>query len=567
MIDSIGRYFSINGPGRAAVAPARAVMLILCAISALAAPVAGKAAGPGAASPDRRVALVIGNGAYENATRLPNPAKDADLVSHALKSIGFEVVEVTDASQVQFLEALRTFARRADGADIALVYYAGHGAEVDGQNWLIPTDAVLKSDHDLGLEAISQELVFKALAPAKTRIAVFDSARNNPWSRSRGLVLSGASNSETSNPPGFLILYATRAGEVAMDGGGANSPLAIAFARRVTQPGVEILVAFRGVQEDVFKATEGMQMPTIYDDGAGADIYLAGRPTLVAPPLAVVTGSVTPRLDDQPRLALVIGVSDYNLDGKITPNATQPGFLRDLRNGRGDAQDVGKALERLNFKVTMVLDAPLSEMTGRLATWGQQVREAGPDALVVIYFSGHAIQVNGRNYLIPAGAKLPAQDLHDMSPEDAELQLRGIALPLEEFYNRLRPPNPRGGNVVILDSCRDNPWDAAPSSRSTANSRGVVGMADERPAMRRTLVAYATEPGHVADDGEGLHSPFTQALLDRIELPDLPVRELFDEVSDAVDRQTLGHQIPNSDSSSMSHLCIGPCRASLAASN
>lgn len=228
----------------------------------------------------RRVALVIGNSAYATQGTLANPGPDSRLVADALRRVGFTVVPVSNAGKQAMERSLRDFSRQADGAEVALVYYAGHGLEANGVNWLLPVDAALADERDLSFEAISLDTVLATVERARgLRMVVLDACRNNPFTRSmrRGTsstrsVTRGLADVEVT---GTLVLYAARGGTVAQDGApGGNSPFAAAFARRVPEPGVDIRLLVSKVRDDVLAATDRAQEPFSYGSLPGVEMAL-----------------------------------------------------------------------------------------------------------------------------------------------------------------------------------------------------------------------------------------------------------------------------------------------------
>ncbi|WP_413988713.1 caspase family protein [Labrys okinawensis] len=235
---------------------------------------------PGAmASPGRRVALVIGNSAYQAVARLPNPAQDADLVGAALRQAGVQDVTIAhDLDRSAMVAALRGFADKADGADWAIIYYAGHGIEVDGTNYMIPVDARLAGDRDVPDEAVSLDRLLSAIQGArKLRLVVLDACRNNPFvvqmklASARRAIDRGLSRIEPANAT--LVAYAAKEGTTALDGNGADSPFALAFAKRVVEPGLEINKIFRFVRQDVMDETDNQQEPFVYGSLPPQDFY------------------------------------------------------------------------------------------------------------------------------------------------------------------------------------------------------------------------------------------------------------------------------------------------------
>ena len=245
------------------------------------APPAGKL--PGSAAPAsaavRKVALIVGNGAYRNVQKLDNPPRDARLIADTLRGLGFQTVTLApDLSRDQFFTALRDFGRDAEKADWAVVYYAGHGMEIGGINYLIPTDARLAADRDAESQAVALEQVIAAVSGArKLRLVMLDACRDNPFEKNMQhtiamkLVSKGLSNIEPE--AGFMVVYAAKHGETALDGDAENSPFAIALAREIKVPKVEVRRLFDIVRDDVWKATNRQQQPFTYGSLPGREDF------------------------------------------------------------------------------------------------------------------------------------------------------------------------------------------------------------------------------------------------------------------------------------------------------
>jgi Caspase domain len=241
---------------------------------------------------DKRVALVIGNADYVNAAKLPNPANDAVAVSAMLESAGFTVEIHTDLPNSEMRRVIRNFSDQAQHADIAVVYYAGHGLEVDGTNFLVPTDAKLQRDIDVEDEAVALDRVLKMIEPARTlRLVILDACRDNPFVRTmtrttmtrsigRGLARIEPVMSNT------LVAYAARAGSTAADGDRANSPFTAALLKNVPVPGVDLRIAFGNVRDDVLKVTNHQQEPFVYGSLGGGVIALVPGPSGVTEQIA-----------------------------------------------------------------------------------------------------------------------------------------------------------------------------------------------------------------------------------------------------------------------------------------
>jgi hypothetical protein len=239
---------------------------------------AGAAAPPEAPAPRLRArALVIGNGAYASFGALPNPRNDAQAIAGLLRSLKIDTELVLDADRDAFAKALSDFAGRSASDDVNIVYYAGHGVQVDGVNYLVPTNfrAEGVSAAAIKLNTISLNTLLDAL-PARTRIVFLDACRDNPLSRSLLAVRGGGSGlapvSVTTS--GTLIAYATRDGATAEDGKGKHSPYAAALLEHLGRP-QDIAVVLRHVRESVMKATANRQEPWEYGSLVGDQLVLA----------------------------------------------------------------------------------------------------------------------------------------------------------------------------------------------------------------------------------------------------------------------------------------------------
>lgn len=246
----------------------------------------------------RKVALVIGNSDYANTSRLANPVNDIKLIAASARQAGFDDVTIAaDLSVNDFQKTMRDFRGKADGAEVAMVYYAGHGIEAQGKNWLIPTDAQLKSDLDLPYEAINLERLMEAVSGAQIRMVVLDSCRNNPFGRSwrsgTRAVATGLAGVEADD---VLVIFAAAPGQVAADGTGANSPFATSLAKRLPQPDLPVQLLGGTIRDDVLKATGGSQRPFVSASITGTPVYLVPRaaaPTPAAAPASTASGDRT----------------------------------------------------------------------------------------------------------------------------------------------------------------------------------------------------------------------------------------------------------------------------------
>src|SRR5215475_2199469 len=237
--------------------------------------------GQAATAKETRVALVIGNGAYKYAGALTNPPNDARAIGTMIGRMGFDSTELTfDRDHDAFREELRKFAEKARNADLALVYFAGHGMEIAGVNYLLPTDVRLTHEGDVDKEAIPLDEVLHAVQSAhKLRVVILDACRNNPFAdrmirrdgTSRG-VSSGLAAIDSTGE--VLVAFAAKHGTTASDGGNGNSPYAEALLRHLPTPGLDIRIMFGHVRDQVLKATDQAQEPYIYGSVGGQQIYL-----------------------------------------------------------------------------------------------------------------------------------------------------------------------------------------------------------------------------------------------------------------------------------------------------
>lgn len=273
-----------------------------------------------AGAAEKRVALVIGISKYQAVPELPNPNHDAEAVAKLLKGAGFDVVSSErDLGLADMRRAIRQFSEVARDADIAVVYFAGHGIEVDGVNYLVPSDAKLLSDYDVDDETLSLDRVLRALDTAKQlKLVILDACRANPFtskmkranaSRSigRGLARVEPTMSDT------LVAFAAKAGAVASDGDGANSPFAAALVKYIALPGLDLRLAFGRVRDDVLAATRNRQEPFVYGSLGGKTIALVPQ--------------ASPAQDD------TLARRDYELAAQIGTKQAWDSFLQSHSTG------------------------------------------------------------------------------------------------------------------------------------------------------------------------------------------------------------------------------------------
>jgi uncharacterized caspase-like protein len=279
---------------------------------------------------EKRVALVLGNSAYQNVPPLSNPINDGGLMAATFKQAGFDLVESRyDLTALETRRVLRDFADRSRDADIAVVYYAGHGMEVDGTNYLIPVDARLERDTDVYDEAFSLDRILVAVEPAKQlRLVILDACRDNPFAKimkhsmasrsiGRGLARVEPTNTNT------LIAYSARAGSTAQDGDGKNSPFTTALSQHLTTPGLDIRKAFGFVRDDVLRSTGNRQEPFVYGSLGGNDVPLVPAGAVATPP-AATPQAANPQADMR---------RDYELALQVGNKAAMSAFLAQHPDG------------------------------------------------------------------------------------------------------------------------------------------------------------------------------------------------------------------------------------------
>src|ERR1700752_170176 len=247
-----------------------------------------------AAKADKRVAFVVGNGAYKNVAQLPNPPIDAKAIAGVLRNVGFEVVEGTNLSRDKMTEKLLDFGKKTEGADVAIFFYAGHGIAVNGTNYLLPVDADLRSEMDVKLgAAINVDTTLEqTMGDAKVKLVCLDACRDNPFAaKIRSAKATRSVNVQTGlaemkSGQGTLLAFATGPGQTALDGeAGTNSPFTRALLANIAQPGVEIQQAMTKVRAQVNEETSKGQLPWGHTNLIGS-VYLNGAPANNTPTAA-----------------------------------------------------------------------------------------------------------------------------------------------------------------------------------------------------------------------------------------------------------------------------------------
>ena len=474
------------------------------------------------AEPETRVALVIGNSAYVHADPLPNPANDAADVSAALERLGFEVTRVNDADRAGLTTALRNFSRRSASASVALVFYAGHGVEVDGTNYLIPVDANLEWDSDVQFEAVPLDFVVSATeGVGRLRMVILDACRNNPFdvkarNATRG-VRVGRGLAEL-DPPGrnILVAYATAAGAVADDGDGRNSPFTNALLQHLEEPDVEVHMMFRRVTDTVLAKTGQQQQPYLYASLSADPYYLSVGEAETAT-VAIVDGAAQ-RLSNVLGRSLSATVLDENrwTDLHYAAALNLPTLVAPLvdQGAAVDAQLIsdGARLGEGLARALRELDGPrVNRMTRDGATpLHVAARVGGADVLEELLARGGSLgtrdsagrtplhdaaaanAVEAIELLLAAGADLRVRDNAGNTPLHSAATVNAIGAMQELLGGGADALALNDSGDTALELLRSNPGGEGASSNSFASSGARPAATASRTAIDNTAAVPAT---------------------------------------------------------------------------
>jgi uncharacterized caspase-like protein len=552
------------------------LMVLLSAVSTV----------PSSAASDR-YALVIGNAKYPDADApLKEPVNDAREVAEELKRDGFNVDLGENLTGNNMRRAFDAFYGKLRPGSVALIFFSGFGLQSNRQSYMIPVDAQLWTEQDIRREGFSLETVLGEINSrgAGVKIALIDASRHNPYERRFRSFSAGLA--PTIAPNGTLAMYSAALSSTVSDSGGDHSLFVQELLRQIRVPDLMAEEALNRVRVGVTRASHGDQVPWVssslvedfsFAPGDGrspapppvmtpgalppsAALALPTPVASLAPPPAVVTPLKTPAPASavsanaaapanthvptastpplQPpvaigrRVALILGNSSY----KSMPS---------LQNPRNDAVDVESALKTLGFETVMATDLDLDGMGKAIGRFSRLVRGAD---VAIVYYSGHGMQFNGKNYLLPIDASLE-------SAADVD---RYHVVPVDDLIQVLGGANAGGLQLVVLDACRNNPVErdfknkvaSAPgANRDAASTRGFARI-DARNGL---IITYATAPNDVAADGTGRNSPFTQAFLKDVAIPDLDVRQMLFRVQSDVYQSSGSKQLPE-----ISSLYVGP---------
>ena len=253
------------------------------------------AAIPAQATPERRVALVIGNAAYKDAP-LDNPVNDARDMAEVLRRTGFEVIELINGTQKEMNRAIAKFGDRLRSDSVALFYYAGHGVQVRGKNYLVPIDAQISNETSVRVESVDVDGVLDQLASSELNVVILDACRNNPFER-KFRAMGGGGLAQMDAPKGSLIAYATAPGKTAADGDGRNGLFTGELLKQMQRPGLTIEQVFKNVRREVARATRDNQIPWESSSLTGDFYFLPGARTSA---VQVVSATPAPDVTSRP---------------------------------------------------------------------------------------------------------------------------------------------------------------------------------------------------------------------------------------------------------------------------
>jgi len=296
-----------------------------------------------------RLALVVGNAKYEAVPALDNPSNDAADLAQALRAIGFEVIEQRDATRETMAKAVRDFSERLRGADVALFFYAGHGLQMNGENYLLPVDARIENAADVRFNTINLSDIQQEMEGSRrANIIILDACRNNPFAEKlsrggRGVTTRGLGRVDASGE-GSLIVYSTQPNNVALDGAGRNSPFTAALIKHVGTPGLEVRQMISKVRGDVLQSTDHRQTPWDSSSLVG-DVFLAGPPT------------VAPATDTPPAPAIA---SNVVAPGPIQPARATPPNDAAAPDRAAAIPDIVRECDRLTAPQDLAGDTPVA---------------------------------------------------------------------------------------------------------------------------------------------------------------------------------------------------------------
>ena len=378
---------------------------------------------PSSASAEKRVALVVGNSAYQNVSPLPNPRNDALLMADTLKRLGFTLVgggAQVDLDKARFDTAVQSFGSQLIGADVALFYYAGHGLQVRGTNYLVPITANPVRETDVDFQMVDVALVLRQMdgAGTKLNLVVLDACRNNPFG-GRGLRSADGGLAQIRAPEGTLLSYATQPGNVALDGDDGHSPYTRALVETMQKPGLDVFQTFNQVGLTVKRATGSSQQPWVSTSPIDGSFYFTGGPTAPVAMAEPNDGGQRPVSTPPVPSSIVRTPSDF-----IFPDSNRrlllPNDLTDLSK-----EDLRIARNEILARRGRYFNSP--DLTARFSrsswyvpkTWDPQLNDI-EQANIALIARAESEGVAGNDFIIPDSDKrmLSANDLAKLSKDE-----------------------------------------------------------------------------------------------------------------------------------------------------
>ncbi|RWH74363.1 MAG: hypothetical protein E5X68_20965 [Mesorhizobium sp.] len=457
---------------------------------------------------DRRVALVIGNSQYREIPALKNPDKDAEDVSKTFRLAGFEVFAAKDLTRLQFEEKFRNYLAAADGADLAVVYYSGHGFQVGGENFLIPVDASLKDAADMEVQAIKVDDILRQLrSRSKVQMIILDACRNDPfprkdyWLRDQLIVAGDSGLAQVTGSQNTLIAFATEPGAVAYDGSGDLSPFSSAFSRRALAPNQEIRSVMAAVRRDVVKATNGKQVPWENSSLLDDVVLMRGTEQPAQPPDAEQDQQTAERGIQVAAAAEAIGNRDIRVPVGVGPVPLK----LDL-----PAKDASLSLKLADYPATGTLSLPdrvLSPQSSLMAAEIGNLRyepQIGSPAPVDVGF-----QIRVGNAAKQATVKLSP----NVEPCD---QAAGEPLDLQGVVSGRLPNEIGGGAVEACEAAVKSYPDVARFRYELGRALLASGRVDDatkaiQEAADKGHIRAVYELGYIAASGMGAAPDLTKA--------------------------------------------------------
>jgi uncharacterized caspase-like protein len=462
--------------------------LILILIAVVLYQLDGLSQTPNATSqPQKKIALVIGNGNYINST-LANPENDARAIRDMLINLGFEVSEYENLNQKKMKEAIDEFGKKLNKDVIGVFYYAGHGLQTKGYNYLIPVDVELTSEAQIEYDCVQADRVLSLMEEAQTKlnIIILDACRNNPFERSWNRSASGIGLASMKAPSGTLIEYATQPGNTASDGGGKNGLFTSAILESIILPNLTATQMFQNVRSIVSQKSDKQQIPWETSSLIGDFIF---NPKILS--IQKLDSTDIPKVNVEKRIGLIIGNSIYKGDS-----------LK-LKNPVNDANLIGRVLKELDFEISIITNASKEQMVQEINTFFQKIKDYD---VCLIYYSGYGLQFSGQNYFIPVSANL--NKLSDCETE--AISLNNIIDRFSNFRKQVK--------IIISDASR------------TSKLRSWISKSDQGFAFinapNNSILGYSTSPGKTVNEVTNMYSLYASNLSRNIMISQ-PIEEAF----------------------------------------